>query len=334
MSVSPENRSRIAALVRDVWPQSSLGSVELVQGLWNGYGAIVRVTLSGDAPPTAIIKLVAPGDASNHPRGWNTDTSRIRKLRSYQVEKHFYDHLANRCSPASPVAQRYSTQSDSDEVSLVLEDLDASYPVRHAVLGVAALTPCITWLAAFHATFIGLKDSGVWARGTYWHLKTRQDEWLAMPDGALKAAAAALDSSLFGCKHLTLLHGDAKVANFCFREAGASSTPAAPSVAAVDFQYTGLGCGMQDLTYLLGSGLDEQVLESRESDCLDIYFQALHTHLGARADAIEAEWRPLYPVAGADFHRFLLGWSPGHKKLTGYSDRLVTRALCSTDGIS
>ena len=42
---------------------------------------------------------------------------------------------------------------------------------------------------------------------------------------------------------------------------------------------------------------------------------------------IETEWRPLYPVAWADFERFMLGWSPGHRKLTDYSDATTDRAL-------
>jgi len=35
----------------------------------------------------------------------------------------------------------------------------------------------------------------------------------------------------------------------------------------------------------------------------------------------------LYRVAWADFHRFLKGWSPGHWKLTGYSERVVREVL-------
>ena len=42
-------------------------------------------------------------------------------------------------------------------------------------------------------------------------------------------------------------------------------------------------------------------------------------------DELEADWRPLYRVAWADFHRFMKGWSPGHWKLSDYSER-VTRA--------
>jgi len=41
---------------------------------------------------------------------------------------------------------------------------------------------------------------------------------------------------------------------------------------------------------------------------------------------LEADWRPLYRLAWADFHRFMKGWSPGHWKLSDYSER-VTREV-------
>ena len=44
---------------------------------------------------------------------------------------------------------------------------------------------------------------------------------------------------------------------------------------------------------------------------------------------VEQQWRPLFAIAWADFHRFLLGWCPGHWKQTGFSDRMVEIALAS-----
>jgi len=45
------------------------------------------------------------------------------------------------------------------------------------------------------------------------------------------------------------------------------------------------------------------------------------------AEAITKEWSDLFPVAWADFHRFLLGWSPSHKKNTLFSQKMALKGL-------
>ncbi len=42
-------------------------------------------------------------------------------------------------------------------------------------------------------------------------------------------------------------------------------------------------------------------------------------------------WRRLYPLAWTDFHRFVKGWSPGHWKIHGYSERLAREVLAQLD---
>ena len=108
------------------------------------------------------------------------------------------------------------------------------------------------------------------------------------------------------------MHGDAKLANFCFNEAG-------DSVAAVDFQYTGQGCGMKDLAYFISSCMTEKEAQESEAFILNHYFDTLRSALedsDVDTDRLEEEWRDLYPVAIADFQRFILGWSPSHFKKT------------------
>ena len=48
---------------------------------------------------------------------------------------------------------------------------------------------------------------------------------------------------------------------------------------------------------------------------------------GIDLDALESDWRGLYPVAWTDFVRFLRGWSPGHWKIHRYSARLAREVL-------
>lgn len=97
-------------------------------------------------------------------------------------------------------------------------------------------------------------------------------------------------------------------------------------MAGVDFQYVGGGCGMKDVAYFVGSCLDEKASEKLESQILDTYFTYLQRELPEPIPALEAEWRSLYRVAWADFHRFLKGWSPGHWKINSYSER-ITQAV-------
>ena len=76
-----------------------LGS-SVVQSLWSGYGSIKRYELEGSDYPSVIVKHVKP-DQGAHPRGWNTDLSHERKLKSYQVEINWYEsrsHCANNTS--------------------------------------------------------------------------------------------------------------------------------------------------------------------------------------------------------------------------------------------
>lgn len=297
-----------------------------VQRLWSGYGSIDRYRLSGAETASVIVKHVRPPANTAHPRGWNTDHAHQRKLRSYQVESAWYRHWAPRCGERCRIPHSLALEQRDNEFLMVLEDLDSSgYPVRKTRVTPAEMLACLDWLAHFHATFMQAEPQGLWPTGTYWHLATRPDEWQAMPDGALKQAAPRLDQLLSSSPFQTLVHGDAKLANFCFSAQGAQ-------VAAVDFQYVGGGCGMKDVAYFIGSCLDEQDCGRMETRLLDAYFEALRQALALHnpdidADDVEAAWRPLYAVAWTDFYRFLQGWSPGHWKIHAYSERLAREVL-------
>jgi len=269
-----------------------------VQELWSGYGEIARIALVDGIAPTAVIKRVRP------PGGWAT-TSDARKRRSYDVEAAFYRDFAPRCDDTCRVARLYASRVEPDEWLFVLEDLDASgFGVRHHEASGAALDACLAWLASFHARFLGDPGAGLWPIGSYWHLATRRDELARITDPALRAAAAGIDDQLAAARYQTILHGDPKDANFCF-------TPDGRAVAAVDFQYAGRGCAMKDVAYLLYGRADEPA-DGIAHDHLATYFRHLRGALGPRADAVETEWRAMYPLARLDFCRFLAGWSPAH----------------------
>ncbi len=315
-------------LVLSATRAKALGAQEVVQELWSGYGKLLRVHLE-DAPyQTVIVKEVRLRQAGGHPRGWNTSLSHQRKARSYAVETVWYQQWSELADDHCRLPRCLAAKTGDDEVLLVLEDLDGvGYPERRQEVAWPQIEACLHWLAHFHATFMGKDPEGLWPVGTYWHLDTRPDELEALTDTDLKAAAPAIDAKLNGATYKTFVHGDAKLANFCFSKDGLE-------VAAVDFQYVGGGCGMKDVAYFIGSCLDESACERLETRLLDCYFTKLSEALRRHSPDIDAqevrrEWQALYPVAWTDFHRFLKGWSPGHWKLNAYSERLAREVVAT-----
>lgn len=300
--------------------------IEQIQSLWSDYGKIVRVGLEGGILKTVIAKHIVLPNQSNHPRGWNTDNSHQRKVESYKVEMNWYKNYSNSCNDACRVPKCYGIKSVGDEQLIVLEDLDAAgYSLRKSYLTIDETKLCLKWLANFHAQFMNEQPEGLWEVGTYWHLATRPDELKAMNNGKLKESATRIDDLLNNCKYKTLVHGDAKVANFCFNNER-------NRVAAVDFQYVGGGCGIKDVVYLMGSCLTKIECEAHETELLDYYFLELETALGKtvklrKFNELKIEWSGLYVFAWTDFTRFLMGWMPTHQKVNSYSEKLMLEAL-------
>ncbi|PWN06031.1 phosphotransferase [Rhodohalobacter mucosus] len=296
----------------------SITDQQMLQELWSGYGKILRVRVAGGQTGSVVVKHIQTNETKQHPRGWNTDIGHRRKLRSYKVETHWYERYSSESTARVP--RCLAVDHHGDDVLIVLEDLNVSgYPLRKSEVGWKEIDRVLKWLADFHSGFLGQTPDGLWEQGTYWHLETRPQEYKVLSDKRLKEAAPLIDQKLRSCTYKTFVHGDAKLANFCFSEQG--------DVAAVDFQYAGGGCGMKDVAYFIGSCLDEEECEALEQQVLDTYFKHLQRATRGRKKAIEAEWRSLYRVAWADFHRFLKGWSPGHWKINSYSERVTEEVI-------
>ena len=305
-----------------------ISSIEKIQELWSGYGAIKRCHLAGSEKSSVIIKHVSIPKNLSHPRGWNSSFSHKRKMKSYQVEMAWYAKWSSLCTAGCYVPKCYAQDYSDDEFIIVLEDLDsAGYTERKTCAPLKDMKPCLNWLAHFHAAFLGHSPEQLWETGTYWHLETRPHELAALKDQDLKNTAKAIDLKLQSSPFQTFVHGDAKLANFCFSKDGNRT-------AAVDFQYVGGGCGMKDIAYFIGSCLDEVSCERYVEEILNYYFAVLADILRAKRieiniDDLVADWRALYPAAWADFHRFLKGWSPGHWKLNSYSERITREVIDS-----
>ena len=316
-------QSHVRQRILDLTRSKGIARTELIQPLWNNYGTLSRVFLEDGAYPSVIVKHIQIPDQLGHPRGFASSISRDRKVRSYQVETHWYQHQNGQVSTGSPTPRCLDSFSDGGELFLLLEDLgtrgfkDVLYSASWAEMAIG-----LRWLAHFHAQFLGDPGQGLWPCGTYWHLAARPEELANIEGTRLHCFASLLDARLRCGGFPTLVHGDAKLANFLFNDDHSR-------VAAVDFQYVGCGAAMKDVAYFVGSCMRGEECERLEADVLAVYFAALRDCLSTAVDAeaLEEEWRALYPVAWADFQRFMVGWSPGHRKLSDYSDATTERAI-------
>jgi aminoglycoside phosphotransferase (APT) family kinase protein len=292
-----------------------------MQTLWEGYGEVLRVRLEGPSYGTAVLKWVRPPGAPSHQAALR---SHMRKLRSYDVELTFYRNFAGACDHACRVPTPYACARSEEGWLFLLEDLEAEGFRKKSTLSADDVDRCLAWLAALHATFLSVAPEGLWDEGSYWQLATRPDELRRLNHANLRQAAPELDRELRECKFRTLVHGDAKLENFCFGREG--------EVSAFDFQYVGGGAGVRDVCYFLSSCLSQDECAQSSSRHLDTYFVALRRELQARQRAVdvaalELEWRRLFPVAWADFYRFLLGWSPELARAETYGRELFERWL-------
>jgi hypothetical protein len=289
--------------------------VASIQTLWSGYGEIARYFVPS-IDNSVIVKIVTPQMQSNHPRGWDGMFSHQRKLDSYVNESIFYKQYSQHadslcrtplCYFSFTIEPSNIAENEKNRVSslLIMEDLDqAGFINRYHEASLNTVKLGIRWLAYFHAKFLNQALNDVWPIGTYWHLATRPDEFLKMPESELKSKAHEIDNALNNAGFQTLLHGDAKLANFCFSANGGD-------LAAVDFQYVGRGAGIKDVMYFLGSCLNGPELTLYADSLLDYYFSILklaveHYHVDTDFVALEAEWRKLFAFAWADFERFLI----------------------------
>ncbi|MEG3219646.1 phosphotransferase [Vibrio gigantis] len=330
--------------------------VQVIQRLWGGYGELVRLVFAKESSASinsVIVKHVALPDKAEHPKGWNTKLSHQRKVHSYQVETAWYQSFTQQWDERCPVPVGLECELAENEWLIVMQDLaDIGFPLTsqfdvltisdesaggeqynaYTSVDVKQRNACLKWLANFHAKHINInqqQSSSLWPVGTYWHLDTRPDELNALADLPLKHQAQRIDRLLRECPYPTLVHGDAKLANFCFDSES-------DRAAAVDFQYVGHGCAMKDVVLFMSSAVRPQDCAELEPQILENYFQYLkqalaHYQPQLSFDDVEAAWRPMFYVAWADFQRFVKGWSPKHWKINPYTERLTLQVITQLD---
>ena len=192
--------------VANVMKAKHVVNTQLIQPLWGGYGELFRATLSGSQYTSVIVKHIKLPQPKAHPRGWNTQRSHQRKLKSYQVELHWYQHYANHCPTECAVPKCLFLEKQDDEILLIMEDLatlgfeqtftsvepkPASHQsaAEHPYISPQYIKSCLSWLAYFHAQHLAIEPNGLWECGSYWHLATRPDELEKLTDLPLQQAA-------------------------------------------------------------------------------------------------------------------------------------------------
>lgn len=315
-------------LYQDIANELSLGTVlqvELIQNLWGGYGELVRLKFSDTSIIIKHVKLPKP---EFHPKGWNSDFSHQRKLHSYEVEVNWYENFSKTIDSRCKIPQGLKTFKTQNEYLIVMEDLaKVGFDSIVKEANTTHLKSCLTWLANFHAKYMGINSPLLWENGTYWHLDTRPDELEVLEDIELKSKAKKIDKVLKNAKYQTLVHGDAKLANFCFNSDGILAS-------AVDFQYVGHGCAMKDVILFMSSAVKPENCKDMEDWILDTYFNALrealkYYHPNINYDEVYKEYKALFSISWADFQRFVKGWSPNHFKINKYTEALTKQALDS-----
>lgn len=301
---------------------------EPLTSLWSDCGQIVKCQLDEQA---CVIKAIKVPDHINHPKIKQSSFALNRKRDSYHVEYAFYKQFSHKLPKQAASIECIKAINKGDEFALVFKDFSKQGYSQATTENIKAI---LNWLAHFHAFHLNAfhlnaKFDGLWPQGSYWHLGTRPDEFNNLPEKSdIKQAASLLNSALKQCDYQTLIHGDAKLANFAANSQG--------HILGYDFQYVGAGVGVIDVMYFMTSCMDDSELHKHAQSYLDYYFSQLKQALSdyqphINADDVVTQWAHLWPVAWADFYRFLLGWSPEHKKINSYMHDQVNNWLASNN---
>ncbi len=115
--MQPHVRNRILQLTR----ADHIARTELIQPLWNNYGTLSRVMLQGGPHRSVIVKHIQIPKEPGHPRGFASGISRDRKVRSYEVETHWYQHQNQEAPQGAPTPRCLDAFAEDGELFLLLE---------------------------------------------------------------------------------------------------------------------------------------------------------------------------------------------------------------------
>lgn len=259
------------------WSADSLAAEIIGVGIGVS-SAVYRLTLSGDAPPSAIVKLTALDETA-------VFTSTV--LRMYEREVRFFEHHAADAPVRMPAGFAMGLDEDGSAMFLVMEDLGD----LRAVDQIAGMDPddtaaAVDNLAVWHAHYWGRGDDLV-ATGAAVPISVELYEailpgvflegWARVVDEMAPPAPIAAIADRWGPAMMRLTtaldrgptsfcHGDYRADNILF-------DGAEPVV--LDFQLGGRSSASYDFAYFLTQSIDAEVASARERDLFDRWVAAL-----------------------------------------------------------
>ena len=259
----------------------------------------VFVEYDGDAaglPETFVVKIPSPSEES---RGAGASGG-------YRNETRFYLELADRLACSIPRCHYAALSDDEATFTLVLEDL-APKKQGDQIAGASdeEIEAAVRNLAGLHAPLRGSAalDEIDWLGGEasagqlplYVEMGTpafvdRYRERLSDEIVSTLEVFAAHAKNWLDRRPpvATLVHGDYRLDNLMFE-----TTSAGVAVAAVDWQTLSIGCGGQDLAYLLGNSAPPDQRRAHEDRMLEVYREAMAAH-GASLSADEVRTEYVY----------------------------------------
>ena len=229
------------------------------------------------APRTVVGKFPAPGEQSRAAgaRG------------AYRAETLFYTELADSLPIRTPECFYGAISDDHSTFTLLLEDLAPAQQGDQIGGGSdAEIEAAVRNLAGLHAP----RWNDPWLEQLDWVFQSGSDEFALYIEMGTpvfieryqtrlsREDAATLRSYAAGVRRWleirpvekTLVHGDYRLDNLMFDASGGGC-----SVAAVDWQTLSVGCGGQDLAYLLGNSSPPEERRRHESHMLEVYRESM-----------------------------------------------------------
>lgn len=241
-----------------------------------------RITLeyegdAGAAPATLVGKFPSPSEESRA----------AGAAGGYRAETLFYTELAESLPIRTPECFYGAISDDHTTFTLLLEDLaPAQQGDQIGGASDAEIEAAVRNLAGLHAprwNEPSLKELDWMSQGfseeyaLYIELGTpffidRYKDRLSEEDAeTLRRFAAGVRRWMELCpKPRTLVHGDYRLDNLMFEH-----TDQGVRVAAVDWQTLSVGCGGQDLAYLLGNSSPPEQRRGHEAHLLDVYRESM-----------------------------------------------------------